>query len=78
MSFLLNDFERAEVLEAALSDRLIDALAAAIDARGEAILAVSGGRTPAGLFKCLSGRAAGFLKGDDHADRRALRAVGPS
>lgn len=62
MSFLLNDFERAEVLEAALSDRLIDALAAAIDARGEAILAVSGGRTPAGLFKCLRDAPLDFSK----------------
>ena len=45
MSLLLRDFERADALDAALSERLIDGLVAAIDARGEAILAVSGGRT---------------------------------
>ena len=62
MSLLLRDFERADALDAALSERLIDGLAAAIDARGEAILAVSGGRTPAGLFKCLSDAPLDFSK----------------
>ena len=45
MSLLLHEFECADALDVALSERLIDGLAAAIDARGEAILAVSGGRT---------------------------------
>ena len=62
MSLLLRDFERADALDAALSERLIDGLVAAIDARGEAILAVSGGRTPAGLFKCLSEAPLDFSK----------------
>ena len=62
MSLLLRDFERADALDAALSERLIDGLVAAIDARGEAILAVSGGRTPAGLFECLSEAPLDFSK----------------
>lgn len=62
MSLLLRDFERPEDLDAALSERLIERLAAAIDARGEAILAVSGGRTPAGLFECLTNAPLDFSK----------------
>ena len=62
MSLLLREFECADALDVALSERLIDGLAAAIDARGEAILAVSGGRTPAGLFKCLSDAPLDFSK----------------
>ena len=62
MSLLLREFDGADALDVALSERLIDGLAAAIDARGEAILAVSGGRTPAGLFKCLSDAPLDFSK----------------
>ena len=62
MSLLLREFDGAGALDVALSERLIDGLAAAIDARGEAILAVSGGRTPAGLFKCLSDAPLDFSK----------------
>ena len=62
MSSSRRDFESAEALDAALSERLIDGLAAAIEARGEAVLAVSGGRTPAGLFKRLRDAPLDFSK----------------
>lgn len=41
-------------LAEALADRIAGALAQALSRRGQATLAVSGGRTPAGLFKALS------------------------
>jgi len=62
MSASRKNFEDAAALDAALSEILIDQLAAAIDARGEALLAVSGGSTPLGLFSRLSGAALDFSK----------------
>jgi 6-phosphogluconolactonase len=41
-------------LAEALAGRIADALSAALSRRGQATLAVSGGRTPVGLFRALS------------------------
>ena len=49
-------FPSGEALADALADRIEDALAEALSRRGQATLAVSGGRTPVGLFVALSRR----------------------
>lgn len=49
-----NEFASPEDLAEALSERIGEALIAAIAARGSATLAVSGGRTPKRLFDVLS------------------------
>lgn len=47
-------FETRDLLEGALTDRIVPLLQAGINERGSAALVVSGGRTPAGLFQRLS------------------------
>ncbi len=49
-----HDFESQAALDNALSDTISDILHRAIAQRGRAVLAVSGGSTPKGLFACLS------------------------
>ncbi len=48
------EFARRAEQDQALAQRVAAALRAGLDARGEAALAVSGGRTPAGFFRHLS------------------------
>jgi 6-phosphogluconolactonase len=50
----IHAFEDGEALAVALSSSIADALRAAIQARGEALIAVSGGSTPKRLFELLS------------------------
>lgn len=50
----LHSFDDAQALAAALSASIANTLRAAIDARGEALIAVSGGSTPKRLFEALS------------------------
>jgi len=50
----LKRFEDRERLERDLCERICNRLRASIESRGEAALVVSGGRTPAGLFRRLS------------------------
>jgi len=47
-------FENRDLLEMALTDRIVALLEAGIKERGTGALVVSGGRTPAGLFQRLS------------------------
>lgn len=47
-------FETRDLLEGALTDRIVALLESGIKERGMASLVVSGGRTPAGLFQRLS------------------------
>lgn len=49
-----NVFAAPVELAEALADRIADALSEALRKRGQATLAVSGGRTPVGLFRALS------------------------
>lgn len=49
-----HNFETRDLLEAALTDKLVELLRSGIAARGKGALVVSGGRTPAGLFQRLS------------------------
>lgn len=51
-----NEFAAREALAAALADHIAGLLAAAVERRGTALLAVSGGTTPAHLFEVLSTR----------------------
>ncbi|WP_417436674.1 6-phosphogluconolactonase [Hoeflea sp.] len=53
----LTNFASGAELAEALADRVADALVAAIEARGAATLAVSGGNTPKAFFAALSKRA---------------------
>jgi 6-phosphogluconolactonase len=50
----LREFPSREALAADLSAKIVSILGAAIEARGRALLAVSGGTTPALLFRTLS------------------------
>ncbi|WP_404925096.1 6-phosphogluconolactonase [Mesorhizobium sp. ORM16] len=54
-SYNWNGFSDRAELAAALAERVADRLAKAIAARGTALLAVSGGTTPAKFFAALSG-----------------------
>ncbi|HWN66459.1 MAG TPA: 6-phosphogluconolactonase [Haliangium sp.] len=47
-------FDDREAMAAAMADDIADLLRAAIDDRGRASLAVSGGSTPEAMFRCLS------------------------
>ncbi|TKT74155.1 6-phosphogluconolactonase [Aquamicrobium sp. LC103] len=51
-----NEFSSSEALAEALADRVASLLAAAIEKRGSAFLAVSGGSTPGRFFRSLSTR----------------------
>ncbi len=57
-----NEFSDADALAAALSARIADALAGAIERRGRALMAVSGGTTPKKLFQALSQKKIGWDK----------------
>ncbi len=50
----IHPFEDNNALAASLAARIADDLRAAIEARGEALMAVSGGSTPKRLFERLS------------------------
>lgn len=54
MSLQWHEFPSKDELDAALAAKIAADLNAAIAARGVASIAVSGGRTPAGMFKALS------------------------
>lgn len=77
-----HNFETRDLLEAALTDRIVELLNSGIAARGKGALVVSGGRTPAGLFQRLSRRDLDWSKvvvtladerwvSADHADSNA-------
>lgn len=53
-SYDVHTFTTSDVLVEALSSRIVDDLAKAIQERGKAFLAVSGGSTPKKLFEALS------------------------
>jgi 6-phosphogluconolactonase len=57
-----NEFAAREALAAALADRIAGLLAKAVERRGTALLAVSGGTTPARLFEVLSTRPIAWEK----------------
>lgn len=57
MAHQMHSFETASALAEALADRVATTLTAAIAARGEATLAVSGGSTPKAFFEALSSRS---------------------
>ena len=57
-----NEFSDPDALAAALCGRIADALAGAIERRGRALMAVSGGTTPKKLFQALSRRKIGWDK----------------
>lgn len=57
-----NIFDSREALDAALSRAICRQLTAGIDQNGSAILVVSGGSTPKGLFKALSATAIDWPK----------------
>ena len=54
MLYHFNTFENGAELAQALAEKVAGALADAIAARGEALIAVSGGSTPKAFFKALS------------------------
>ncbi|GGP23188.1 6-phosphogluconolactonase [Silvimonas iriomotensis] len=62
MSLQWHEFASKDELDQGLAADIAKALNAAIAARGKASLAVSGGRTPAGMFKALSESAVDFSK----------------
>jgi 6-phosphogluconolactonase len=53
----LHAFDDGQALATALADEIAAKLRAAIDTRGEALIAVSGGSTPKRLFEALSNKA---------------------
>lgn len=55
-------FPSAETLAAALAEAVMQALADAVERRGRAFLAVSGGTTPKRFLEALSGRALDWAK----------------
>lgn len=54
MTLIRHDFPSADVLAEALAQRIGQQLGDAVEKRGNASLAVSGGKTPARLFRALS------------------------
>ncbi|SMC29031.1 6-phosphogluconolactonase [Andreprevotia lacus DSM 23236] len=62
MSLQWHEFASKEQLDAQLAVTLANDLNAAIAARGKAGIAVSGGRTPAGMFKALGEQAIDWSK----------------
>ena len=73
------EFENASALDIALSEKVAALLSGSIEARGDASLVVSGGRTPMGFFHLLSQQSLDWSKvtilladerwvGADHAD----------
>jgi 6-phosphogluconolactonase len=61
-NFHWHGFETRDELASAFADAIADRLAKAIAARGEALLAVSGGTTPAKFFAALSTRTIAWDK----------------
>ncbi|MDK1384404.1 6-phosphogluconolactonase [Sinorhizobium sp. 8-89] len=62
MSTILHTFENGTALAEGLADAVRARLAAAIDARGAASIAVSGGSTPKAFFQALSQRELDWAK----------------
>tara|TARA_B110000967_G_C18794697_1_gene515135 strand:- start:81 stop:773 length:693 start_codon:yes stop_codon:yes gene_type:complete len=56
------EFENASALDIALSEKVAGLLGGSIDARGDASLVVSGGRTPMGFFHLLSQQSLDWSK----------------
>ncbi|MBA6296211.1 6-phosphogluconolactonase [Colwellia sp. MB02u-9] len=52
--YQINEFEQRELLDEALADKVAALLTAAVDSKGKASIAVSGGSTPKGFFQALS------------------------
>ncbi len=52
--YQINEFNQRELLDEALANKVAALLTAAVDAKGKASIAVSGGSTPKGFFKALS------------------------
>lgn len=60
--YQLNDFESRELLDQALADNISQILQSAINSKGKASIAVSGGSTPKGFFKALSNKSIDWKK----------------
>lgn len=56
MAYHFNTFPDGAALAQALADKVSEALAGAVEARGKASIAVSGGSTPKAFFQALSAR----------------------
>jgi 6-phosphogluconolactonase len=52
--YQINEFEQRELLDEALADKVAALLTAALESKGKASIAVSGGSTPKGFFQALS------------------------
>lgn len=52
--YQINEFEQRQLLDEALADRVAALLTAAVNSKGKASIAVSGGSTPKGFFQALS------------------------
>lgn len=52
--YQINEFEQRELLDVALADKVAAILTAAVESKGKASIAVSGGSTPKGFFQALS------------------------
>lgn len=62
MAWTLTQHADADALAQSLADALADLLAVALHARGRAVLALAGGRTPFPLYRRLAGRALDWSK----------------
>ncbi|MBA6327408.1 6-phosphogluconolactonase [Colwellia sp. MB02u-6] len=52
--YQINEFEERQLLDEALADKVAALLTAALESKGKASIAVSGGSTPKGFFQALS------------------------
>jgi 6-phosphogluconolactonase len=52
--YQINEFEQRELLDVSLADKVAAILTAAVESKGKASIAVSGGSTPKGFFQALS------------------------
>ena len=52
--YQINEFEQRQLLDEALADKVATLLTAALESKGKASIAVSGGSTPKGFFQALS------------------------
>jgi len=52
--YQINEFEQRQLLDEALADKVATLLTAALESKGKASIAVSGGSTPIGFFQALS------------------------
>lgn len=62
MTAAMHIFDNGDALAQGLADAVASTLSAAVAERGQASLAVSGGSTPKGFFKALSGKAIDWSK----------------